>query len=141
MTNSDEDQIINAFLHPQAEDLAFQLSEKQLKCIASLGNAGYAAKTAKAETIFPFSKEPSARTEPTFVYRGEPPLRIYKNVYDQQPVEIIPMNHNCVITQDSEEGKSFNETMNIIKGKGWNRPSPKDTHQPEPSKDSTPPSP
>ena len=59
-------QIINAFLHPQKETYAFQLSEKRLYHFADLGIAGDAARSAGAETVLPFAEESDARTEFTF---------------------------------------------------------------------------
>ena len=109
--------IINAFLHPQTTDDAFQLSEKQLKIFADLGIAGGTANSANAETILPFTKEPDARVEPTFATMGEAPLRIYKNEYDKPPAPFYPKRMNCVITADER----FDRAMKIIEEKGWDR--------------------
>lgn len=114
-------QIINAFLHPQTADHAFQLSQKQLKCFADLGTAGDPVKLAGAETILPFVEEPDARTEPTFIMEGEAPLRIYKNEYDKPPVSYPLFDSNCVIRAGTERGKKIDEAMKIVKENGWDK--------------------
>ena len=123
-------QIINAFLHPQNTDQAFQLSQNQLKYFADLGTAGDPVELARAETILPFVKEPNARTEPTFTMEGEAPLRIYKNEYDKPLVSYPPMLSNCVIRKGTEEGMKMEKTMKFVQDKYpalfQDRPSPQD---------------
>ncbi len=113
-SNADEHQIINAFLHPQTDTDAFQLSETQLRSFASLGATDDAAKSTGVEAVLPFIEEPNARTEPTFVRTGDAPLRIYKNDYDKQPVSYVPKNRHCVIRQGDEtdpRAAAWEETM------------------------------
>ncbi|KAF6227183.1 hypothetical protein HO133_008625 [Letharia lupina] len=113
--------IINAFLHPQTAARAYQLSEQQLKSFADLGIAGDAAKSAGAETVLPFAKEPDARTELTFAKVGKAPLRIYKNEYDQPPVSYLPEDPGCVKMGDGESGAKFDDLMKFVQEKGWDR--------------------
>ena len=111
-------QITKAFLHPQKTSQAFQISEKQLQDFADLSRPGDAAKTIGAETLLPFAQEPAARTELTFGHVEDPPLRIYKNEYDQPPVSYYPRRRRCVRRQD-ELPVSVREALEIIKSKGW----------------------
>ena len=112
-------QITNAFLHPQKTSEAFQLSEEQLQGFADLSRPDDdAAKTIGAETLLPFAQEPAARTELTFGHVEDPPLRIYKNEYDQPPVSYYPRRRRCVRRQD-ELPVSVREALEIIKSKGW----------------------
>lgn len=53
------------------------------------------AHLADAGALLPFAKEPDARTEITWTWAGEKPLRIYKNDYDRHPPMTIP-KMNCV---------------------------------------------
>lgn len=112
-------QITQAFLHPQKTSYAFQLSEKQLQCFADLSTPGDAVKTIEAETLLPFTQEPAARTELTFDHVEGPPLRIYKNKYDQPPVSHYPRRRKCVRTQDDGLAVSVDEALEIIKKSGW----------------------
>ena len=100
---------------------AFQLSGKQLHCFADLSRPGDAAKTNGAETLLPFPQEPGARTELTFVHVVDPPLRIYKNEYDQPPVSHYPRHRNCVRIRSQDGGTrvSTREALEIAKKKGW----------------------
>lgn len=111
-SDSNGDQITNAFLHTQNKAYAFQLSEQQLQSFAGLGIPGNVDKPANAETILPFVKRSDARTEPTFVRLGEEPLRIYKNDYDKPPISPIPRKPSCIIKADSEFGKKMERMMN-----------------------------
>lgn len=120
-TYANEHQIINAFLHPQTAVHAYQLSEQQLKSFADLGIAGDAAKSAGAETVLPYAKEPDARTELTFAKVGKAPLRIYKNEYDQPPVSYLPEDPGCVKMGDGESGAKFDALMKFVQEKGWDR--------------------
>ena len=113
-TRTNRYQTTEAFLHPQKTRQAFQLSEKQLQCFADLSKSGNVARTIRAETFLPFAQEPAARTEPTFARVGNPPLRIYKNKYDQPPVSHELQLPNCVIRYEGR-AKSFREAM----GEGW----------------------
>lgn len=106
-------QTTKAFLHPQMTNKAFQLSEKQLQGFADLSRPSDAAKNIRAETLLPFAKEPAARTESTIAHVEDPPLRIYKNKYDQRPVSHSP-RPNCVIR---DEG--WAESVREAKEKGW----------------------
>ena len=112
-------QITNAFLHPQREGGAFQLSDRQLQDFADLSRVSDADGSIGAGTLLPFSKELNARIEPTFTRKGEAPLRIYKNEYDKYPVSLLPKRPNCVITEDDPRGASMKELMKTIKEKGW----------------------
>ena len=106
-------QITEAFLHPQKTSRAFQLSEKQLQCFADLRRPGDPAKNIGAETTLPpFVQEPAARTELIVVTAGEPPLRIYKNEYDQPPVTLYPKRRKCV---NRQLPVSVPETMDIAR--------------------------
>lgn len=108
-------QITNAFIHPQRESSAFQLSERQLQDFADLSRASDVDGSVGADTLLPFSKELNARVEPTFVHVGEGPLRIYKNEYDKPPVMLTPKRPSCVITEDDPRGASMKEVMKFIK--------------------------
>ena len=92
---------------------AFQLSEKQLQLFADLSRPSDVAKNNKAETLLPFAKEPAARTEPTFAHVDDPPLRIYKNNYDQPPVS-HSSRANCVI-----RAEGWAESVRKAKEEGW----------------------
>ena len=116
---ADRYQIINAFLHPQRTSRAFQLSIGQLERFANLGRPGDAARSVDAETVLPFAEEANARTEFTFRSRGEPPLRIYKNEYDKPPFWGLPVRKSCVIRKGDPRFESWEETMKIVKEKGW----------------------
>ena len=129
-TYTNEHQIINAFVHPQENSYAFQLSEKQLKRFASLGVAGNAATFAGAETVLPFAKESDARTELTFGKAGEAPLRIYKNEYDQPPVSYLPEGGSCVITQDDRLEKAMKFVQEMYPALFQDRPSLRDAYLP-----------
>lgn len=107
--------ITNAFIHPQRESSAFQLSERQLQDFADLSRASDVDGSVGADTLLPFSKELNARVEPTFVHVGEGPLRIYKNEYDKPPVMLTPKRPSCVITEDDPRGASMKEVMKFIK--------------------------
>ncbi len=117
-------QITNAFLHPQKTSQAFQLSEKQLQCFLNPSRPGNAAKSNGAETLLTlllFAQEPTAHTELTFIHVANPPLRIYKNEYDQPPVSHYPRHRNCVRTRSQDGGTriSTREALEIAKRKGW----------------------
>ena len=116
-THANRYQITNAFLHPQKVCRAFQLSETQLRSFAALGRVGSTAKSVDAKTVLPFAKEVDARNEPTFVLWGEPPLRIYKNEYDQ-PTVAFPNRPRCLIKKGEPGFASMDETMRIVKEKG-----------------------
>ena len=114
-------QITITFLHPQRYYQAFQLSEKQLECFADLSRPGDVPNTIGAETLLPFAQEPAARTELTYAHVMDPPLRIYKNEYDQPPVSHYPRHRNCVRTPSKDEGTlvSICEALDILKKNEW----------------------
>ena len=112
----------NAFLHPQRASSAFQLSENQLKCFANMGSAGDAPDPAGAETVLPFAKEQDARTESIISELGRPPVRIYKNDYDKQPVTVVPRTQSCVVKKGDPRFASMENIMNVVVENGWNRP-------------------
>lgn len=117
-TCADGHQIAKAFLHPQKTSYAFQLSETQLQCFTDLSRPGDPAKNIGAETLLPFAQGPAARTELTFAHVEDPPLRIYKNEYDQPPVSHYPRRRRCVKSQD-ELPVSVCEALEIAKKRGW----------------------
>ena len=111
----------NAFLHRQRRSSAFQLSENQLKSLANLGSAGGASTPASAETILPFAKEQDARTEFIISELGRPPVRIYKNDYDQQPATVLPPRQSCVVMKGDPRFASMENVMKVVKERGLNR--------------------
>ena len=110
----------NAFLHPQRASYAFQLSEKQLKCFANLGSAGDAPKPASAETVLPFAEEQGARINSIISELGGPPVRIYKNHYDKQPVTVV-RKQSCVVKKGDPRFASMENAMKVVVANGWNR--------------------
>ena len=57
----------------------------------------------------------AARTEPTFAHVEDPPLRIYKDKYNQPPVSYLPKYHKCVFFDEEGRASSVREA----KERGW----------------------
>ena len=111
----------NAFIHPQRASYAFQLSESQLKCFASLGSASDAPNPASAESVLPFAKEQEARTESIISKMGGPPALIYKNNYDKQPLTVVPPTQSCVVMKGDPRFASMENIMKVVVKNGWNQ--------------------
>ena len=111
----------NAFIHRQRASSAFQLSENQLKSFANLGSRGDAPNPTSAETILPFAKEQDARTESIISVLGRPPVRIYKNDYDKQPVTVAPRTQGCVIKRGDPRFPSMENMMKVVVENELNR--------------------
>lgn len=100
-------------MHPQDLIHAFQLSSQQIARFSGLNLSEDAAHLTHAETLLPFTQEPGAHVERTYIRRGEAPLRIYKNDYDKQPPSPLP-NLHCVYTTPRQEPLAAKDTYSGV---------------------------
>ncbi|KAF6230551.1 hypothetical protein HO133_004895 [Letharia lupina] len=119
-------EINNAFLHPPEVFYCYQLSSHQIACFSTLSKPKEAGQLSGAENPLPFTQEPNAHLENTWVRKGEAPLRIYKNDYDKPPPSWVPAHPSCTQTHDEGLLVSFDEARGIVKEKGWDRLEPQD---------------